>query len=67
MLAMRPWAVRHAGARFVQQLREIPGVAGVHVMAHRHHELVAQIVADSGVLAGRTALFAGHTIGGVTG
>jgi len=50
----------------VQQLREIPGVAGVHVMAHRHQELVAPIVAESGVLAGRAALFAGHPTGGAT-
>ncbi|MCI4428351.1 MAG: methylenetetrahydrofolate reductase C-terminal domain-containing protein [Burkholderiales bacterium] len=50
----------------VQQLREIPGVAGVHVMAHRHHDLVAQVVAGSGVLAGRTALFAGRSTAGVT-
>jgi len=41
----------------VQQLREIPGVAGVHVMAHRHHDLVAEIVAGSGALAGRRAMF----------
>lgn len=43
----------------IQQLREIPGVAGVHLMAHRHHDLVAEIVAESGALAGRRALFAG--------
>lgn len=41
----------------VQQLREIPGVAGVHVMAHRHHDLVAEIVAGSGAFAGRRAMF----------
>jgi 5,10-methylenetetrahydrofolate reductase len=40
----------------VQQLREIPGVAGIHVMAHRHEDLVPEIVARSGVLQGRTPL-----------
>jgi len=38
-------------------LREIQGVAGVHLMAHRHHDLVAEIVAGSGALAGRGAMF----------
>jgi 5,10-methylenetetrahydrofolate reductase len=33
----------------IQRLRETPGVAGVHIMAHRHHDLVAEIVAQSGV------------------
>jgi 5,10-methylenetetrahydrofolate reductase len=33
----------------IQRLRETPGVAGVHIMAHRHHDLVAEIVARSGV------------------
>jgi 5,10-methylenetetrahydrofolate reductase len=41
----------------IQQLRGIAGVAGVHVMAHRHDELVAQIVAESRVLGERKALF----------
>ena len=39
----------------IQRLRETPGVAGVHVMAHRHHDLVAEIVAESGVRKGRAA------------
>ena len=37
----------------MQQIREIPGVSGVHVMAYRQEELVAEIVHESGVLAGR--------------
>jgi 5,10-methylenetetrahydrofolate reductase len=41
----------------IEQLREIPGIAGVHLMAHRHHDLVAEIVAGSGALAGRRAMF----------
>lgn len=39
----------------IQQIREIEGVRGVHVMAFRQEELVASIVQDSGVLRGRRA------------
>ncbi len=39
----------------IQEAREIEGVAGVHVMAYRQEELVSEIIADSGVLAGRRA------------
>jgi 5,10-methylenetetrahydrofolate reductase len=38
----------------IQQLREVPGVAGVHVMAYRQEEYVSEIVHESGVLKGRT-------------
>jgi 5,10-methylenetetrahydrofolate reductase len=37
----------------MQEVREIAGVSGVHVMAYRQEELVAEIVYESGVLAGR--------------
>jgi len=37
----------------IQEIREIRGVAGVHVMAYRQEEAVAEVIADSGVLAGR--------------
>jgi 5,10-methylenetetrahydrofolate reductase len=37
----------------IQEIREIPGVAGVHVMAYRQEESVARIIEDSGVLGGR--------------
>jgi 5,10-methylenetetrahydrofolate reductase len=37
----------------LQQCRAIEGVAGAHVMAYRQEELVAEIVHESGVLAGR--------------
>jgi methylenetetrahydrofolate reductase (NADPH) len=37
----------------IQQLREIDGVAGVHVMAYRQEELVAEIIEQSGVLGDR--------------
>jgi methylenetetrahydrofolate reductase (NADPH) len=34
----------------IQQMREIEGVAGVHIMAYRQEELVADIVKQSGLL-----------------
>jgi len=37
----------------IQALREEPGVAGVHVMAYRQSQYVAEIVRESGVLRGR--------------
>jgi 5,10-methylenetetrahydrofolate reductase len=37
----------------IQEVHEIPGVAGVHVMAYRQEELVSEIVHESGVLRGR--------------
>ncbi|MCP8940215.1 methylenetetrahydrofolate reductase [Alsobacter sp. SYSU M60028] len=38
----------------IQEVREIPGVAGIHVMAYRQEEYVSEIVHESGVLRGRT-------------
>ena len=37
----------------IQQLREMKGVAGVHIMAFRQEHRVAEIVEKSGVLGGR--------------
>jgi 5,10-methylenetetrahydrofolate reductase len=37
----------------LQECRDIAGVSGAHVMAYRQEELVAEIVHESGVLAGR--------------
>ncbi|NWF70027.1 MAG: methylenetetrahydrofolate reductase [Chloroflexi bacterium] len=34
----------------IQQIREITGVAGIHVMAYRQEELVAEIIDDVGLL-----------------
>ena len=34
----------------IQQVREIEGIAGVHIMAYRQEELVAEIVRESGLL-----------------
>ena len=37
----------------IREIREIEGVAGVHVMAYRQEESVAEVIAESGVLNGR--------------
>jgi 5,10-methylenetetrahydrofolate reductase len=37
----------------IQQIREIEGVSGVHLMAYRQEESVAEIIERSGVLRGR--------------
>jgi methylenetetrahydrofolate reductase (NADPH) len=34
----------------IQQVKEIPGVAGVHVMAYRQEELVAEIIEEAGLI-----------------
>ena len=38
----------------IQQVKEIDGIAGVHVMAYRQEEVVAEIIQKSGVLNGRS-------------
>lgn len=37
-------------SEIIQQVREIEGVAGVHVMAYRQEELVAEIIEEAGLL-----------------
>ena len=37
----------------INEVKEIPGVSGIHVMAYRQEEFVAEIVHESGVLKGR--------------
>ena len=37
----------------INEVKEIPGVSGLHVMAYRQEEYVAEIVDESGVLKGR--------------
>jgi methylenetetrahydrofolate reductase (NADPH) len=33
----------------IQQIREIEGVAGVHLMAHRHEELIVDVIKETGI------------------
>ncbi|OMH30547.1 methylenetetrahydrofolate reductase [Motiliproteus sp. MSK22-1] len=44
----------------IQELREIEGVSGVHVMAYRQEESVAEIIDRSGVLEGRVPWYPGR-------
>ncbi|MGD9871227.1 MAG: methylenetetrahydrofolate reductase [Thauera sp.] len=44
----------------IQQIREIEGVSGVHVMAYRQEATVAEIIQTSGVLAGRVPWYPGR-------
>ena len=37
----------------IREIRDIKGVAGVHVMAYRQEEAVAEVIGESGVLNGR--------------
>ncbi|MGD8429029.1 MAG: methylenetetrahydrofolate reductase [Ectothiorhodospiraceae bacterium] len=44
----------------LQQIREIEGVAGVHMMAYRQEEAVAELVDESGVLGDRVPWYPGR-------
>ena len=50
----------------IQQLSEIEGVAGVHVMAYKQEASVRQIVQDSGVLGDRVPWYPGRDIDSAT-
>jgi methylenetetrahydrofolate reductase (NADPH) len=41
----------------IHELRQMPGVSGVHVMAYRQEESVAEVIERSGVLGGRIPWF----------
>jgi methylenetetrahydrofolate reductase (NADPH) len=44
---------RRLCVEIIRQVREIPGVSGVHVMAYRQEELVAEIIEEAGLLPRR--------------
>jgi len=44
----------------IQEIRTIKGIHGVHVMAYRQEESVAEIIRESGVLEGRVPWFPGR-------
>ena len=44
---------RNMCVELIQEIRSIKGVSGVHVMAYRQEESVAEVIERSGVLAGR--------------
>jgi len=47
----------------IQRIAALEGVAGVHIMAHKHEDRVPEIVAGSGILAGRSESRAAITQG----
>lgn len=51
---------RRICVEIIQEVREIPGVDGVHIMAYRQEALIASIVADAGLASrpprGRTSV-----------
>ena len=51
---------RNICVELIQQIREIRGISGVHVMAYRQEESVAEIVERSGVLQGRVCWYPGR-------
>jgi methylenetetrahydrofolate reductase (NADPH) len=51
---------RNICIELIQQIREIRGIAGVHVMAYRQEESVAEIVDRSGALQGRVCWYPGR-------
>jgi methylenetetrahydrofolate reductase (NADPH) len=46
----------------IQAIREIRGISGVHVMAYRQEESVAEIVERSGLLKGRSPWYPGRDV-----
>ena len=44
----------------IQEIREIKGISGIHVMAYRQEETVAEIIQKSGVLGGRVPWYPGR-------
>ncbi|MDE2304459.1 MAG: methylenetetrahydrofolate reductase [Gammaproteobacteria bacterium] len=51
---------REICVELIQAIREIRGISGVHVMAYRQEESVAEIIDRSGVLAGRVPWYPGR-------
>ena len=44
----------------IEEIREIRGVSGIHMMAYRQEETVAEIIQKSGVLGGRVPWYPGR-------
>lgn len=49
---------RHICVELIQELREVPGIAGVHLMAPRNEAEIPRAIVDSGVLSERAPEFA---------
>jgi len=50
---------RRICVELIQQIREIEGISGVHIMAYRQEAAVGEIVQQSGVLEGRVPWYPG--------
>jgi methylenetetrahydrofolate reductase (NADPH) len=48
---------RNICIELIQAMREMRGISGVHIMAYRQEESVAEIVDRSGILQGRSPWF----------
>ena len=51
---------RNLCVELIQQIRSVPGVSGVHVMAYRQEDSVPEIIERSGVLGGRVPWYPGR-------
>jgi methylenetetrahydrofolate reductase (NADPH) len=44
----------------IQEIRSLPGVSGIHLMAYRQEDSIPEIIDRSGVLAGRIPWYPGR-------
>jgi methylenetetrahydrofolate reductase (NADPH) len=51
---------RNLCIELIQEIRSVPGVSGVHVMAYRQEDAVPEIIDRSGVLGGRVPWYPGR-------
>jgi methylenetetrahydrofolate reductase (NADPH) len=51
---------RNLCVELIQEIRSVPGVSGVHVMAYRQEDSVPEIIDRSGVLGGRIPWYPGR-------
>jgi methylenetetrahydrofolate reductase (NADPH) len=51
---------RNICVELIQEIRAMPGISGVHIMAYRQEESVAEIVDRAGVLGGRVCWYPGR-------
>jgi methylenetetrahydrofolate reductase (NADPH) len=51
---------RNICVELIQAIREIRGISGVHIMAYRQEESVAEIVERSGILGSRSPWYPGR-------
>jgi methylenetetrahydrofolate reductase (NADPH) len=51
---------RNLCIELIQEIRSVPGVSGVHVMAYRQEDSVPEIIDRSGVLGGRVPWYPGR-------